>query len=158
MIPLENPPRSGAAQRVAIALSKRDNWHQLAKFALVGASGYVVNIIVYARLLELGIDYLIAAVGSFLVAVTNNYVWNRSWTFRTRRGNVLFQGLRFFCVSVLALVANLAVLHALVEIGGLGRVTAQAIAIAVVTPVNFVGNRLWSFRVVRPNGRRPAPE
>jgi putative flippase GtrA len=37
------------------------------------------------------------------------------------------------------------VLHLLVQ-AGLGEVVAQAIAIVLVTPVNFVGNKLWSFR------------
>jgi hypothetical protein len=35
--------------------------------------------------------------------------------------------------------------HLLVE-AGLGKIPAQAVAIVVVTPVNFVGNKLWSFR------------
>ena len=85
-----------------------------------------------------------AAAGSFLVAVTNNYCWNRLWTFRAERGDVAYQGMRFFVVSTLALVANLAVLHVLVTLG-LGEFNAQAIAIVLVTPVNFVGNKLWSF-------------
>jgi putative flippase GtrA len=132
--------------RVAGALRRRGNWEQLAKFCVVGATGYVVNLIVYTLLLR-GVDlhYIPAAIGSFLVAVTNNYTWNRLWTFHGMRGHVVFQGLRFFVVSVLALCANLVVLHVLVK-AGLGEVVAQAIAIVVVTPVNFVGNKLWSFR------------
>jgi dolichol-phosphate mannosyltransferase len=81
---------------------------------------------------------------SFLVAVTNNYAWNRLWTFRAQRGHVAYQGLRFLVVSTLALGANLVVLYALVQVG-LSEVMAQAIAIVLVTPVNFVGNKLWSF-------------
>jgi putative flippase GtrA len=52
--------------------------------------------------------------------------------------------MRFLVVSTLALLANLAVLHFLVELGA-SEVLAQAIAIVLVTPVNFVGNKLWSF-------------
>ncbi len=135
-----------ADTRVARAVRRPHNWFQLAKFCTVGASGYVVNLAVYTALLRgLGIDYRLAAVGSFLVAVTNNYTWNRLWTFRTSRGRGAMQGVRFFTVAVLALVANLIVLEALVAIG-LGKVTSQAIAVAVVTPINFVGNKLWTFR------------
>ena len=135
--------------RVSGALRRRGNWEQLAKFCVVGATGYAVNLAVYTLLLHAaGVHYLAAAVGSFLVAVTNNYLWNRLWTFRSARGSVVFQGLRFFVVSVLALVANLAVLALLVALG-LDEVLAQAIAIVLVTPVNFVGNKLWSFRVGR---------
>jgi dolichol-phosphate mannosyltransferase len=135
-----------ARARVDAALRHRGNWEQLVKFCVVGASGYVVNLAVYTLLLR-GLDfhYVPAAMGSFVVAVTNNYLWNRLWTFRRQRGHVVLQGLRFFVVSTLALAANLIVLHLLVT-AGLGEVIAQAIAIIVVTPVNFVGNKLWSFR------------
>jgi putative flippase GtrA len=133
----------GRARR---ALGRRQNWFQLAKFCAVGASGYLVNLAVYTALLH-GVDihYLLAATGSFLVAVTSNYTWNRVWTFRGQRGHVAYQGLRFLVVSTIALAANLAVLYLLVRLG-VGKVLGQAIAIVLVTPLNFVGNKLWSFR------------
>ena len=137
--------RDYSPARVRAGLRKRRNWEQLLKFCVVGASGYVVNLAVYTLLLDVvGFNYISAAVGSFLVAVTNNYGWNRIWTFRAHRGGVAYQGMRFFIVSTIALLANLAVLHFLVTLG-LGEVVAQAIAIVLVTPVNFVGNKLWSF-------------
>jgi putative flippase GtrA len=55
------------------------------------------------------------------------------------------QGLRFFVVSTVSLLANLAVLHVLVT-AGVDEIVAQAIAIVLVTPLNFIGNKLWSFR------------
>ena len=131
--------------RVRAGMRKRSNWEQLVKFCVVGASGYAVNLAVYTVLLDVaGLHYISAAAGSFLVAVTNNYTWNRLWTFRAQRGGVANQGMRFFVVSTMALLANLAVLHLLVTLG-LGEVIAQAVAIVLVTPVNFVGNKLWSF-------------
>ena len=140
------PSATAALARTRLALGRRENWYQLVRFCLVGASGYVVNLAVYTLLLKgAGFHYLAAATGSFLVAVTNNYTWNRLWTFRGQRGHVAYQGLRFLVVSTVALLANLLVLHLLVTWGGVGKVLAQAIAIVLVTPWNFVGNKLWSF-------------
>ena len=137
---------AGLRGRATRALRHRQNWEELAKFCVVGASGYLVNLVVYTLLLDgAGLHYLVAAVGSFLVAVANNYWWNRHWTFRVERGHLGAQGLRFLVVSTLSLVANLVVLHTLVQLG-LGEILAQAIAIVLVTPLNFVGNKLWSFR------------
>jgi putative flippase GtrA len=132
--------------RWGAALRRPGNWVQLAKFCAVGASGYVVNLAVFSALV-LGADvhHLAAATGSFLVAVTNNYTWNRVWTFRGTRGHVAYQGLRFLVVALCALVANLIVLETLVWTG-LPKIPAQAIAIILVMPLNFVGNKLWSFR------------
>ncbi len=132
--------------RARQALRRRHNWEQLAKFCIVGASGYVVNLAVYALLLDwANLHYRLAATGSFLVAVTNNYTWNRIWTFRHQRGHMGYQGLRFLIVSVVVYAGNLVLLTLLVE-AGLGKIVSQAIAIVLVTPLNFLGNKLWSFR------------
>jgi dolichol-phosphate mannosyltransferase len=132
--------------RAARALRAPHNWVQLAKFCAVGASGYVVNLAVYALLLNwAGLHYLVAALVSFVVAVSNNYWWNRHWTFRGDRGHFAYQGMRFAVVSTVALGANLVILRLLVG-AGTGKVVAQAIAIILVTPLNFIGNKLWSFR------------
>jgi dolichol-phosphate mannosyltransferase len=136
---------SAITDAASVALRRPGNWMQLAKFCAVGASGYVVNLAVYATLLSLEVNYLLAAVCSFLVAVTNNYLWNRVWTFRRQRGHLVFQGFRFLLVSTVALAANLAFLSALVALG-MPELPAQAIAIVLVTPWNFVANKLWSFR------------
>jgi putative flippase GtrA len=132
--------------RWSAALRRPHNWLQLAKFSTVGASGYVVNLAVFSALL-LGADWhhRAAATVSFLVAVTNNYTWNRLWTFRGQRGHVAYQGIRFLIVALCALLANLVILDTLVWIG-LPKIPAQAIAIVLVMPLNFVGNKLWSFR------------
>ena len=133
------------AARVRAGLRKRKNWEQLVKFSVVGATGYLVNLVVFVLLVQgFQLHYIPAAIASFLVAVTNNYTWNRLWTFRDQRANVAYQGMRFLVVSTLALGANLVVLQLLVSAND-QPVFSQAIAIVLVTPVNFVGNQLWSF-------------
>jgi putative flippase GtrA len=137
-------PRRRRKRLVASFRSAR-NWQQLGKFAVVGAVGYGINLAVYDVLIHEGLHYLAAAVCSFLVAVTSNYWWNRHWTFRDQRGHLGVQGMRFFIVSVASLGANLALLQLLVT-AGTSKFVGQAIAIVLVTPLNFVGNKLWSFR------------
>ncbi len=48
-------------------------------------------------------------------------------------------------------MANLVLLLLIVDVLGIGKLLAQAVAIVLVTPLNFVGNKLWSF------GRRSRP-
>jgi putative flippase GtrA len=138
-------PIAAARARATRALRAPHNWMQLAKFCTVGAVGYAVNLVVYSTLVDAGLHYNVAAACSFLVAVTNNYTWNRLWTFRGQRGHLGYQGVRFLVVSLLALGANELLLTGFVA-AGVGKVLAQAIAIVLVTPINFVGNKLWSFR------------
>ena len=139
-------PTSGLAYRVGAAARRPASWLQLLKFAVVGGSGYLVNLAVFALLADnFGIHHAIAAVGAFCVAVTNNFLWNRYWTFGPGDGRAGFQAVRFLTVSLLSLLLNLAVLEAILAGTEVGELTAQAIAVAAVMPFNFLGNKLWTF-------------
>ncbi|MGB7587618.1 MAG: GtrA family protein [Solirubrobacterales bacterium] len=134
------------AYRIGAAARRPASWVQLLKFGLVGGSGYLINLVVFALLAEnFGVHHTIAAVGAFCVAVTNNFFLNRYWTFGPGEGHAAFQAARFFTVSVGALLINLAVLEALLAGTSLGELAAQAIAVALAMPFNFLGNKLWTF-------------
>ncbi|MDQ2629345.1 MAG: GtrA family protein [Actinomycetota bacterium] len=139
-------PAIELAYRIGRATRHPANWLQLLKFGLVGGSGYLINLVVFALLAGyFDLHHLVAAVGAFAVAVTNNFLWNRHWTFDAGHGVAHFQAARFFTVSLAALVLNLVVLELLLSAGLVGELPAQAIAVAVAMPFNFVGNRLWTF-------------
>jgi putative flippase GtrA len=127
----------------------RQDWLQFTLFCAIGAVGAGVNLAVYAGQVRLaGIAPVIAAIGAFWVAVTHNYLANRWVTFRRTRGGFVAQGSRFVVVSTLALAVNLVLLILL--LGVMESIAAQALAICLATPVNFLGNKLWSFAGVGP--------
>jgi dolichol-phosphate mannosyltransferase len=129
-------------------MRKPHNWVQLGKFLLVGLSGYAVNLAVFTFSLKvLTVHHLVAATLAFAVAVMNNFWWNRHWTFAARGGHAGFQAARFFAVSVFAFLIQVAILELLISSAGMPKVAAQAISLVLATPVNFVGNKLWSFRL-----------
>ena len=134
--------------RVRAGLRKPHNWVQLLKFCSVGASGYVVNLCVFAACIELlDVHHLVAATAAFAVAVTNNFWWNRHWTFRARGGHAGFQAARFFTISIAAFLFAAAMLEVLVSVAGVAELPAQAISIVLATPLNFIGNKMWSFSI-----------
>jgi putative flippase GtrA len=133
-------------RRVRHGLRHPRNWLQLARFGLVGASGYVVNLAVFAFAIHaLGVHYRVAAVVSFLVSVASNFWWNRRWTFAAHDGHAGFQAARFLLVSVGAFLFSYLVLVLLVEDASVAKLPAQAIAIVAATPLSFLGQKLWSF-------------
>jgi len=145
----EREPEPGRSKRLRAhaALRRPANWFELVRFGAVGASGYVVNLLVFAVAHNgAGMHYQVAAVIAFVVALTNNFIWNRHWTFKAHDGHAGFQAARFFVVSVLAFGFSLIVLTLLVESLDVAKLPAQAIAIVSATPLNFIGNKLWSFR------------
>jgi putative flippase GtrA len=128
-------PSAGIAYRIGAAARRPASWMQLLRFGAVGCSGYVINLAVFALLAGgLDIHYAAAAVAAFCVAVFNNFLWNRHWTFRAGHGHPGFQAARFLTVSVAALAG-----------ASLPDLTAQAIAVAIAMPFNFLGNKLWTF-------------
>lgn len=134
------------AYRIRAAARRPASWLQLLKFGVVGGSGYLINLAVFAVLAGgLGLHHLVAAVGAFGVALANNFLWNRHWTFDAGHGHPGFQAARFLAVSVAALLINLVVLEVLISVAAMGELPAQAIAVGVAMPFNFLGNKLWTF-------------
>lgn len=135
--------------RVRIGFSKTHNWLQLVRFCGVGCSGYAVNLISFAILIHvLHITYWVASPIAYLIATANNFWWNRRWTFsHAREGHPAHQAWKFFAVSLVSFGVNYGVLIFLVHVTGMEEVLAQAIANGVGMPVNFLGQKLWSFKL-----------
>jgi putative flippase GtrA len=148
---MNSPPEASTEsllRRIHLGTRRPANWAKLLKFGLVGGSGYVVNLVVFAILTQvLDVHHLLAALGAFLVAVTNNFAWNRAWTFRDSSGDtpLVSQAVRFLTVSIGGLIVNLVVLALLVDWLDVAELPSQAIAVAVAMPVNFVFNKMWTF-------------
>src|SRR5438270_1763525 len=127
------PPRAvqvreaGTALHIRVRHGVRRPHHsvQLVRFGAVGASGYVINLVVFAVCVHaIGIDYRVAAVLAWVVSVTNNFWLNRHWTFGARQAHPLRQALRFFAVSALVFGFSYGVLVALVSGMGVVKVLA----------------------------------
>jgi len=139
-------PPTELAYRIGAAARRPASWIQLLKFGLVGGSGYLINLAVFALLAgAFDVHHIVAAIGAFCVAVTNNFVLNRYWTFGPGEGPAHFQAARFFVVSLASLGLNIAVLELLISNDLSGELFAQAIAVGVAMPFNFLGNKLWTF-------------
>jgi putative flippase GtrA len=134
--------------RLRLGVRRTHNWLQLLRFAAVGASGYLVNLAVFAACVHLfSIDYRVSSAIAFVVSVVNNFWFNRHWTFSAKEAHPMHQGLKFFAVSLVAYGFTYVVLVALVDGTGMMKVLAQAIAVAAAMPLSFIGQKLWSFKV-----------
>jgi putative flippase GtrA len=144
--PASPPAALRPHKRLLHGMRRPANWLQLIRFGLVGGTGFVVNVGVYALCVHaLAIDYRLAFVFAWMVAVTNNFLLNRHWTFQAAEGSMRFQAVRFVLISLLAAVFGFLLLTLFVEDFGLAKVPAEALAVAASTPLNFLGNKLWSF-------------
>lgn len=144
---------AGDAGRAGVA-RLHPHLRQFIKFCLVGGTGVLVNLAVFNltmlvwRLMAgddpLAAKYAGNALG-FVVSVLTNYYLNRRWTFRSS-GDVRRELPKFVTVSIIAYFANLAVFTLCLTTLHIGPNASQLIAIAGVMPVNFLLNKLWSFK------------
>lgn len=141
-------------------LTQKRGVRQFVKFGVVGASGFVVNLVVFTLLQRIVPDH--AAAGpydviysiAFLSGGVSNYFLNRAWTFRST-GHVAREGLSFMTVSVAALVVGLIVAAVIAPLPiplagrefGHGHLTWFVSTCAAIV-VNFFANKYWTFRLV----------
>jgi len=126
---------------------KKRSLGQFIKFSIVGGVGTLINIAILYILTEFfNIYYLISAIFAFIVALTNNFILNKIWTFEEKlKEGALRKYIKFFTISVIALTVNLSFLYIFVEYFKIWYIFAQFLAILITLIINFSGNKLWTF-------------
>ena len=151
---LELPPSARALARLRSAYQRfsyearhPENHKQLIRFLCVGASGYMVNLVSFFILVHpLAAADTLAFVLAAVVASTNNFFWNRHWTFKAKHDHAGRQAVRFFLVSAVVLLLSLGIYRVLVGAGISQHTLADAVAWIIATPISFVVQKLWSFK------------
>lgn len=127
------------------------------KFAFIGGIGAIINLAIFWVGHEIfSIIPFWAIAIAFIVADTNNYIWNRLWTFKSK-SLVKFQYPQFLVVSFIGLALNellfdvivydlLPGLHTSTDKASLLLVGVQALCIFIVSVFNFLANSAWTFR------------
>ena len=149
-----------------------NNWRLFIKYTLVGATGTALDVggftllIKYTSLGQTLNTRLIAATCTFIIAVINNFTWNKIWTFKDKQKNIKKQFTKFLTVSIGGLILNITFLtlfslffayilevdkNALpVYLSAFAKVCASGI----VLTYNFTMNRLWTFKPTGETGSR----
>jgi putative flippase GtrA len=134
-------------RRFSYEVRHPENHKQLIRFLCVGASGYAVNLVSFLILVHpLSASDKLAFVLAALIAATNNFFWNRHWTFRAKEDHPVRQAVRFFLVSFLVLLFAAGIYALLVDAGISQHTLADGIAWIIATPLSFVVQKLWSFK------------
>jgi putative flippase GtrA len=116
---------------------------QFVRFLIVGLSNTAITLLAYAGAIHVGVRYLPAGAGAYLLGGANGFVLNRSWTF-AHHGRVGQAAVRYAAVTAIGVVLNLALLRAAVAIG-VPHAAGEVAAVAPVTLLTFALNRAWAF-------------
>jgi putative flippase GtrA len=118
---------------------------ELSRYVVVGVLGYAVQLGSFALLVALGVGYLLAALVAGGLALLNNFLLNRHWTFEVAHGQVTRQARNYVLISAVFFAAQLAILHVLV-VAGLPKILAEGLSVFAVVPMNFLAQRRLAFR------------
>jgi len=127
---------------------------KIVKFGSVGALGSVTNIIIFSSLTFLNVNYNIAATIAFLVAVTQNYLLNKKWTFKEHNTKTKKKFIKYFILNFISFLINLTVLNIIIFYFGdekLTTILAQIIGIGAAMSLNFTGSYLVIFAKSKEN-------
>ena len=147
---------------------KNSQTQRFIKFALVGISGTIIDFAIFNLCLSLfHFPSVISSVCSFSVAVVNNFIWNRRWTYpESKEKEVGPQFVKFLMVSIMGLAIRtplfaviedplIHVAEAIVSPASfitpttLGHNLALGVAIIVVLFWNYFANRLWTYKGIQ---------
>lgn len=114
------------------------------KFGLVGVLNTVITIIVFNILRVFGINMVVANSIGYICGMVNSYFWNNRWVFKSNSKD-LKTVLKFIVVNLITMFINNLILILLVQNIGINEFIAQIIALVLITVINFIGNKLWTF-------------
>lgn len=121
------------------------------KFAIVGATGVVVNLGLFTALLASGMNKYLASPIAIEVSIVSNFLLNNFWTFRWRRtrDRTRIRGLKFNTVSLVALGISYSTFVLLsMAFPRVAPQVHQLIGIVPATLVNYFLNSYWTFKHV----------
>jgi putative flippase GtrA len=123
-----------------------DERRRLARFALVGLLGCVIQIGVFVLAIgPLRLNHLLSAAIATALALCSNFVLNRLWTFDAAHLHMGAQAWKFAVVSAVAIGVNVLVVLILVDGFDLPKGLGEVLAVGFQAPVSYLGNRLWTF-------------
>jgi putative flippase GtrA len=130
-----------------LIFGNRETGTQFVKFAIVGILNTGIHYSVFLVLLQIGrMHYLLASVVGYCAGLINSYVLNRVWTFEFHGNQKRREFAKFVTVNIVALAVNTATLKWFVFYMKMAPEIGQVFAIVFSLTVNFLGNKLWTFR------------
>ena len=146
-----------------MTISKNER-ERFLKFSLVGISGTIIDFAIFNLLIYIQFSSIIASTVSFIVAVFNNFYWNRNWTYlETKNHPIVPQLISFSSVSIAGLLIR-TMLYKLLEQPSInftegklseniyfsaeviGKNISLAFVIIIVLFWNYLANRYWTYK------------
>ena len=101
-------------------------------------------------------NYNVASSSAFVVAVTQNFLLNKRWTFSDHDKNMKNMFIKYFALNFFSFLLNLAILNLVIYFFGTDKamqIIAQLLGIGGAMASNFAGSHRVVFRTHRKKSR-----
>lgn len=119
------------------------DWKTFIKYAIVGASGVVVNtVFLYALTEYVGLFYIFSGIIAAELSILNNFIWNEKWTFNNNsKGGIWTRFVTFQIISILGTATLLIIMVILTTWFGIYYVYSSWIGVGITFIMNYVLNK-----------------
>mgnify|MGYP003613924419 CR=1 FL=1 len=118
---------------------------QFIKFSIIGLSNLSITLITYYILIYFNINYQISNILSFLLGSINGYYWNKKWVFQSSKKNKS-SILKFYISYITTWLLSAILLYFWIEILHISKNIAPIINVLIITPMNYILNKKWTFK------------
>jgi putative flippase GtrA len=137
-------------------LTDRETQVRFARFLVVGGTSYVVQVAVMKLASEaIGLGTNVAFTLSFVCSSATHYVLNRFWALPSARADSWRQAREYLGTVAISYLINIGVFRLCLDVVGLGKIWATAVAVPPSTVVVFL---LLNFRVFRAGSAKTGGE
>ncbi len=119
-------------------------------FAIVGASNTLISYCIYAILVLLHINYVVANIIGYIVSIFNAYYWNTKVVFKKEKGErriwwkVLMK--TFISYAGTGLILSNILLVIWVDGFNIHEMIAPIVNMLITVPLNYILNKYWAYK------------
>ena len=117
---------------------------QFILFCIVGASNTLITFGVYTLLLAIGVQYLISTTIGYICGIINGYLWTSKVVFKKKK--TIDNATKFVVVNVITIAVNTSLMLLWVDVLSIHKLLAQVITVCFTMPLNFILNKIWTYR------------
>lgn len=120
------------------------------RFIFVGGINTVIGYGTFAIFLYFGMHYYFAYILSYIVGVSNSYIWNKLFTFKSKNKSYK-EFIRFTSVYLISFLIGSAFLYIIVDIFDFNAYIGGAINLVLTTTISWTGHNKYSFKNIDNN-------
>lgn len=122
---------------------------EIARFLVVGGASALINTAIVVLFTEqLGLPFLLSYALCWVAVTLFGFVLNRQWSFRIKPGACRSEIVRYLAVSIFGIGLGMLFSETMIAIG-LRYYIAFILATGLMTPINFIMHRNYSFSAAR---------